>query len=224
MSIISEALKKAAEKRNDVVRIPIERKPEPAPPSFKKKKIFTAQPAENKKEFAGFAAQELKRSLDTAADRGLNKDLDLERRIQAIAVKEKQWKNEKKSRLFLSLAGMLLAAGILIATLSFYGEIASLNDLKPPLDNKYLANIINDIAVRAKPPKAVADEKAAPLPPNLLSLELRGVVQGEGGALAMINERILGKGESIYGAMVVAIETDKVELSFEGQNFTLYMD
>lgn len=223
MSIISEALKKAAEKRDDVVRIPIERKPEPAPPVLKKRKVFTAPPDGKKKEFAGFAAQELKRSLDTP-DRDLNKDLDLERRIQAIAVKEKQWKKERKSRLFLSIFGMLLTAGVLIATLSFYGEIASLNDLKPPLDNKYLADIINGIAVRASTPKVVPEEEGAPLPPELLRLELRGVVQGEGGALAMINERILGKGEMIYGATVAAIEVDKVELSFDGQNFTLYMD
>ncbi len=50
---------------------------------------------------------------------------------------------------------------------------------------------------------------------------LNGIVQGDGQAIALINGKVVEKGESIQGAKLVRIAQDEVDLETDGQIKTL---
>lgn len=73
----------------------------------------------------------------------------------------------------------------------------------------------------AEPVPAPEPEVQKPQPPDLV---LNGVFVSEQESYALINNRIVRKGEQIEGATVVRIGMDEVELDFEGSPIKLFSE
>lgn len=77
-----------------------------------------------------------------------------------------------------------------------------------------------DTAVRAAANERENREKAMAA---LKTLQLQSVITGRGGSTAVISNNLLTVGQKIEGFIVKAIEPKRVVLSFQGKDYSLYM-
>lgn len=174
MSIISDALRKVADKRSDYTRL---------------------------------------------KDEKLDRDLTPE--IKRLAI--------KKTRLsILSSVGVFFIVGLAIVIFLYNSDITpsfihpKTPSLITPKDITLKTDITKDDTEKITPPLSVApikkERRALP------HLTLNGIIGGTGEPLAIINNKILKKGDSIYGARLIYIAKDKVTLSYRDREFTLEME
>lgn len=179
MSIISEALRKASEKRKDVINL--------------KEEDFRTDAA---------ARPDTRR----LRDRFRTKDLSID--IKEIASRKTKWS-------LLSTMGTLFIVGLAL-TAFFYNV-------------NYLPSGTNSIAPVVAALKETDAVKGVSSEINDINtiqhlLRLNGVIEGTGEPYAVINNRILKKGESIYGAEVLDISSQKVTMLFKGEQITLQIE
>jgi len=193
MSIISDALKKAADKRRDIVRLP-ERGP-------------------NSRLGAGEKVFKEESLLD--------KDPGLVRQIEKISSKKNEWN-------LLSGIGTVLIVGFAIVafmltkefipSFTFSSSDPSDNLLAAPrkvfTEDKYME--IVDKARNGTASPSVAVKRSRPF-------KLNGIIEGGGESLAVIDDRIVKKGEFVYGAQVVKIGSEKVILLSDDKEITLHL-
>ena len=58
----------------------------------------------------------------------------------------------------------------------------------------------------------------------LFSFTLNGVMEGPGESLAIIDNKILKKGDYIHGAQLINISTDRVTLLYDDKEIILYIE
>ena len=193
MSIISDALKKAADKRRDIVRLP-ERKHD--------RRFRTGEKVLEK-------------------ERVLDNDPGLERQIEKISSKKTGWN-------LLSSVGTLLIVGFAIVAFMFNKEfIPSFTFSSSPAPDNLLAapkrvfieDKYTEIADRVR--KETVRPPVTKRVPH--TFKLNGIIEGGGEPLAIIDDRIVRKGELIYGAEVVEIGSERVILLSDDKEVTLHL-
>lgn len=110
-------------------------------------------------------------------------------------------------------AGAVSLLGVLLAVNSFKGPAKSPADSPPVLETA--AKI--ETSQHLFPPKEID----VSIPLNLSGFRLSGILYDKQKPLAIINERIVGKGALIKGARLLEIQPNYVRLSFKGKEFKL---
>lgn len=175
MSIISDALKKAADKRRGVTRL--------------REEDFTR---------------------------------DLDGHIEKIASKKTRWS------LLSSLGTFFIVGFAIIAFLynveflpSFMNSAGKTSSTVVPkkLD---LERTISPADVDK--PKVITKPRPKKTGSLLFNLRLNGIMEGKGESLAVINNKILRKGDFIEGAELIDISSNKVTLLYNRKEIILYME
>jgi len=145
------------------------------------------------------------------------------------AEKNKQSSQNKPAQLLCKLDGVrtdtkrfvlkrwLIFAGAGVVCL--LGVLLAINSFKSPADSPPVLETAAKIEASQHlfPPKET--NAAAPL--NLSGFRLSGILYDKQKPLAIINERIVGKGALIKGAKLLEIQPNHVRLSLKGKEFKL---
>ncbi|MBU3933131.1 MAG: general secretion pathway protein GspB [Candidatus Omnitrophica bacterium] len=145
------------------------------------------------------------------------------------AEKDKQFSQNKPAQLLCKLDGLrtdtkrfvlkrwLIFAGA--GAVCFLGVLLAVNSFKSPADSPPVLETAAKIEAsqRLFPPK----ETDAITPLNLSGFRLSGILYDEQKPLAIINERVVGKGALVKGARLLEIQPNYVRLSLEGKEFKL---
>lgn len=90
---------------------------------------------------------------------------------------------------------------------------------------------IVEVAVEKPPPIRIIDSRFYPTlvpevkkKPPLPDLELCGIMEGIGEPMAIINNRIMKKGEYVEGAHLIAIGSDRVNLLYDDKEIILRLE
>ena len=70
-------------------------------------------------------------------------------------------------------------------------------------------------------PSAPAPMAAAPAPPRAIDLRLSAISERDGRPVAVVNDRVVGEGDTVEGARVVRIAPTEVDVEVDGARRTL---
>ena len=142
----------------------------------------------------------------------------------------------RKWVLFGGISGTLLAS--VVAFTIFFGSDSPFSNTL--LQKEEVVEVASAPVINPAPVKELIP--VAPLPPappvviekikikkpilpkkyvKLPSLSLSGITKGRGESLAVINNRVVGMGDNVQGAIVVKIDADSVSLLYQDQEFIL---
>jgi len=145
------------------------------------------------------------------------------------AGKNKQFSLNKSPQLLCKLDGLrtdtkrfvlkrwLIFAGA--GAVCLLGVLLAINSFKSPVDSPPVLETAAKIkaSLHLFPPK----ETNVTAPLNLSGFRLSGILYDKQKPLAIINERIVGKGALIKGAKLLEIQPNYVRLSLKGKEFKL---